>query len=233
MKPLWARLWKVGQFGALVGVQGIVGKVINRGENHFLVASHEPQADGAMLAILRRRCDFDVPDDAVFVGSGSAGDGHDLALIERRQRLIRGFDGQPPPVAFEEIRENIDLEIADVDVVGARERADDESGFGCRQRHGAILKDEHPAIVDRIGCRRRPLSRPPTGCQEQQEQKRFIHVGEDSAYGDFLKVKYWRQAYPQILHRCADGEMIKALPVVTGQAERAVQHIIEGFQTLI
>ena len=37
----------------------------------------------------------------------------------------------------------------------------------------------------------------------------------------------WRSAQPQILHRHADGEMIKALPVVPGQPQRIVQHIIE------
>src|ERR1017187_4245712 len=34
-------------------------------------------------------------------------------------------------------------------------------------------------------------------------------------------------AQPQILDRTADGEMVEALPIVVGHAERAVQHIIE------
>ena len=37
----------------------------------------------------------------------------------------------------------------------------------------------------------------------------------------------WRGAQPQILQGCADREMIKALPVVPGQPERIVQHIIK------
>src|ERR1035441_6550432 len=37
----------------------------------------------------------------------------------------------------------------------------------------------------------------------------------------------WSGAQPQILHGSADGEMVKALPVVAGQTERAVQHVIE------
>ena len=34
-------------------------------------------------------------------------------------------------------------------------------------------------------------------------------------------------AQPQILDGSADGEVIEALPIVPGQTERAVQHIIE------
>ena len=34
-------------------------------------------------------------------------------------------------------------------------------------------------------------------------------------------------AQSQILHRRADGEMIKALPVVADQAQRVMQHIVE------
>ena len=86
--------------------------MVGRGKNHFLVPGHEPQADGAVIAILRCRRDFDVPDDAVLGGGGSAGDGHGFALIHGSQRLIRDVDGQPPPVAFEEIWEDFDLEIA-------------------------------------------------------------------------------------------------------------------------
>ncbi len=157
---------------------GIVGKVVGRGKNHFLVARHEPQADGAVIAILRRGNDFNVPDDAVLGRCGGAGEGHGSALIGRRQRLVRDVDGQPPHVVFEEIGEDLDLEIACIDSVDAREGADDERGLGRRQRHGAVLKDEHPVDGCRIGCRRCPLSQATTGGHEQQKQNRFTHEGE-------------------------------------------------------
>jgi hypothetical protein len=143
----------------------IVGKLIGWGKNHFLIAHHEPQADGAVIAILRRRRDFDVPDHAVLGGGGSAGDSHGFTLIYLGQSLVRNVDGQPPPVVFEEIREDLDLEIAGIDTVGTRERANDERGLGRRQRHGAVLKNKHPA--GGVGRRQRCLCRTPTGRQEQ------------------------------------------------------------------
>ena len=157
---------------------GIVGKVVGRIKNHFLVACHEPQTDGAMIAIFRHGRDFDLPDDAVLGGCGSAGEGHGPALIGGRQCLIRDVDGQPPHVILEEIREYLDLEIAGIDAVGARERADDERGLGRGQRHGAVLKYEHPAVGHGIGRRRCCLSQATTGSQEQQEQNCFMHAGE-------------------------------------------------------
>lgn len=36
-----------------------------------------------------------------------------------------------------------------------------------------------------------------------------------------------RGAQPQVLDRTADGEVVETLPIVPGQTERAVQHIIE------
>ena len=37
----------------------------------------------------------------------------------------------------------------------------------------------------------------------------------------------WNGAQPEIFNRTANGEVIKALPIVTSQTERAVQDIIE------
>ena len=37
----------------------------------------------------------------------------------------------------------------------------------------------------------------------------------------------WNGAQPQVLNWTANGEVIKALPIVTSQTERTVQHIIE------
>ena len=37
----------------------------------------------------------------------------------------------------------------------------------------------------------------------------------------------WNSAQPQILDWTANGEVVEALPIVAGQTERAVQHIIE------
>ena len=166
--------------------QRTAGKVVGRVENHFLVAHYEPQADGAMIAILRHGGDSDAPHDAVLGGGGSAGDGRGFTLIDRRHLLVRDVDGQPPPVAFEEIREDLDPEIADIDAVGARERADDERGPGRRQRHGAVLQDEDPVADHKIGCRRGRLCGPPTGCQEQQEQNGFKHWPSKIVLGRIL-----------------------------------------------